>query len=178
MDVAMMQKHIQINAALRGAFEKFRHHQSFTGRARGFIKDALPEYTVHVDAGNDGFGSLNEIGVWGPGLPYAQRFHIMFSTPQGSETGVAPRTWQEAFARELDRSDLSDHLERTADEERLLPELSTIEAKIRALTVEAHKLVANLPVPTAAVTRKEPLFWQTPSHELKKRFPFAFGDEE
>jgi hypothetical protein len=163
-------REIAIINALRLAFEKFKHHQNFSNRMRPYLTEALPEYYFHINVDHTQWGATQyTLGVWGNGLHHSDRISLYWTISDNHHC-----TWQEGFLGELDRHDLSDQQEREQDEERLLPELEKLNTEVENCVERAQKLIEKLPIPKSAKLRNEQCFWDRPSSELQKRFPFLF----
>lgn len=151
--------------ALRRALEKFRHYQSFSKRAKVFIQNELPDYTVYVYTSNERFGR-NGVRVWGNGLNYEDAVDI--------GVDVNSKNWVQSFDEALDIADTSDYAERSKDEEQLIPILEGLEARVVAIQEEANALFERLPIPKSAKARASSIYWDGPSIEVRKRFPKLF----
>ena len=154
---------IAVVAALRRAFEKIRHHATFTRRVKPIIEAELPGYTVSVEP--DHYG-LRTVRVWGNGLPYENG--SVYLCWNGS------KPWAEGMAEAIEIADLRDYADRARAEEPLKAKLDALNACVEAARAEAEALIAALPVPTTATIRAAKHFWNSPSSELRKAYPLLF----
>ncbi len=156
---------IEVIAAIRRAFEKFKHHQTFTRRVKPILEAELPGYAVSVDLDHFGLHTCT-IRVWGKGLPYDNG--SVYLCWNGS------KPWAEGMAEAIEISDMRDYAEREEQEKTLEDKLAELHALVEHARAEAEALVAALPVPTSATIRKNHPTWQGPTGSLRKAFPLLF----
>lgn len=153
---------LAILQVVRVTFEQVKHHKVYGKRVIDAFRKALPDYSVY-----GGFEhSLGKFRVWGKSLPYNDSLYFCWNSG---------RTWQEGFEQEILRQDPSDAIERARDESAIEAECVDMERQILALQARAKLLVASLPIPKSAVTRKDSIFWESPSRALAEKCPNLFG---
>lgn len=167
------EQYLKIHQAVMRAFSKFCKHQKFTERAKNYLKEELPEYTIYVNNGSKDFLNYAELAIWGNGLPYNGAFRISFKSDS---------SWQENFLSQMDRMDCRDGLEREQDEIVLYPEFQSMEEelialldKIKNVRERAISQIKTLPIPESAKTRNNQVFWNDPSSKLREKFPNLFS---
>jgi hypothetical protein len=153
------EEHVRIIAALRRAYENFRHHVKFTQRARPIIEAELPMYQVSV--------ADCSVRIW-KDRAYDQAVDISWSS-------FSSKSWQENFECDLARQDPSDTIERMKDEARVAEQLAALEAQVCEARRVAKEIIEALPVPKAATIRSGAHFWSSPSTALTEKFPQLFG---
>jgi len=158
------QQQIAVVLGLRRAFEKFRHHATFTRRMKPIIEKELPGYTISVEP--DHYG-LRTIRIWGNGLPYENG--SVYLCWNGS------KPWAEGMAEALEIADVRDYAERVEAEESLKDKLDKLHAEVEKCRLAAAILIEQLPIPASATIRAESHFWDGPSSDLGKKYPLLFG---
>jgi hypothetical protein len=158
-------KQIEVVKALRGAFDKVKHHKEWSKRLLKTFKEALPGYALSMGVAEH--GSLNTLRVWGNGLHYENDcVYVCFSIHENGKE----RSWQDGFMWALNRADHSDYAERQEQERALYPQLDDIAARIAELQNEAHAMIEDLPMPKSATIRGE-VHWKNASHALQAKYP-------
>lgn len=167
----MYDEQITVVNAIRGAFEKFKHHKEFTNRVRPFLEEVLPEYTLSIDVDkvySDCFRYA--IKVWGKGIPYESCVYLRWSDLVNSKR----QPWQEGLQFALNVADQRDYAERELHEKHLIPDLERLNAEVIDRIRAARILIETLPIPVAATVRNSQAHWSSPSSSLAKRFPVLF----
>ncbi len=162
-DIKFQQRNVVVKG-LRRALAQTKHLVSFSKRIKTVIEKELPGYTISLEKAINSMG-LDSINVWGNGIEYNERVHLSWNTG---------RPWAEALEREIEIADYTDYQERARDEETVIPALEYLEAVISRAQAEAEQLIKDLPIPKTATVRAEASMWDSPSSDLRKRFPKLF----
>jgi hypothetical protein len=161
-------QHNEVIVKLREGLDLVRHYQKFyPKRIEKKLAELLPLYTVRCS--DD--GHFARVAVWGNGLAYDKKIDLSWISSNYTREA---KTWQEKFAEDLDRNDLSDYAER---QEQLMPHLAylaDLENRMQTIREEAAKKIAALPIPTSAKMRSNECFWNNAPCSLAEKFPLLF----
>lgn len=172
---------IAIVKAIRLAIPDIQHYASVSKRIIPAIQSrlhaiktfGLTDYVVYLDTQKLPslvWGQENiryYIRVWGNGLLSCDAVSLQWYSNQFPE-------WQHGLQYALDVADMSDYQERMVAEQELIPQLEKINQHVRDMIMSARALIENLPVPTSATVRNDPLLWGQASHILQDKFPLLF----
>jgi hypothetical protein len=171
----------RVPAAARRALDKIKHHANF-GRGGRFEKVFKQELSGFFNVDKlCVFVSADKIQVWGDGCHYDERFCLLGGL--GWESGWNAGTWQDKISAEIDRNDTADYQERRIQENHSDIQVSLTEWNKEAVALmkqlekvreRSHRIIQNLPVPTAATLRKDNPCWSNPSTALTEQFPNLF----
>ncbi len=70
---------------------------------------------------------------------------------------------------------MTDYEERLKDELTLIPALTELQEQVKGRIRAARELVRELPIPQSATVRKSLTMWESPSQQLRERFPLLFS---
>jgi hypothetical protein len=189
----VIEKRVEVLRGIQRAFDKFTHHDKLSAELvndfETAMKEELPGYRVHFDRAWD-TKAFRGFLVTGNGLSLSDQTEIVFVW--GGDAYLAngsneffESNWKAIIQELIDAADPSDYLERLRQESVLEPDLCELEAKAKRLEEELQKVrqdalnsVAKAPVPSCAIARKDPSFWEKPSVELTQKFPALFGSCE
>jgi hypothetical protein len=167
-------KHLPVLAGLKLAYQKFRHHTTFTQRVKPYIEAALPGYTVSVQVEKRSLiGNSYHIRVWGQDIDYDHAVSLTWNDHVSSE----PQSWWQGLERAMEVADVSDSLERERLEREFYPTFALLNAEVTNLITKARDVIKAMPVPSSATIRAEHHMWKAASSKLRKEFPLLFDSD-
>lgn len=163
---------MQIVNAIRAGIAATKHHKNYTARAQAVIRAEIEKIFPGALVSFDN----HDISVWDAQFcDYNSRWYAIWTWRNETH-------WSEDIENEaLRREDVSDYIERVAQENALDVEFSKLELQARALETKlvavraaAVKLVADLPVPKSATLRTASHFWDEPTTDTQARYGSLF----
>jgi len=163
---------VQIVAAIRAGIATVKHHKQYTSRVESAIRaeiiKIIPDATVY-------FGH-HDISVWSTKFcDYQHRWYAIWNWTSGGNH------WTVDIEPALQREDVSDVIERVAQERELDPQFVILDVRANQLIAEleivraaAVKFIADLPVPKAATIRSKSIFWDDPTTDTQAKYPALF----
>lgn len=171
--------HQAIRLAIVAAINSCKHHQKYTKRVedvvRAMVRKVVPDAIFCL--------GLGRYGIYSPSLCHYSNSFGIYWNPPGTMNATAGQHWSEPILRDLERENLSDIMEREAQEDCLAFKLQalenvavTLQKQMGAIRREALDLIQGLSVPASATVRSSSCHWDHPSSKAVAQYPVIFGD--